>query len=171
MGPSFLDLRLSWFRFSLASGWDTALSCGSSPLCTRAPTRARWLSSGLVRRSHRPLSRLSPARSVSRAQFQRQAATGERGLVVPANRPLGCFCSSTSSSSSLSSCGGTLERLASLWHPTSLAQAHPQPNGSLDKWSPPSTSCQRTFGRLHASPTRSLASLMGAAPGTQCPSA
>jgi hypothetical protein len=77
MGTPFFHERLSWFRFHPATGWDAALPHRSSALSTRTQTRARWLHSYLVCRSHWSLPRLLFARTVSRKQRHDQATTGE----------------------------------------------------------------------------------------------
>jgi len=64
MGTSFVDLRLSWVRFSTAVRWDAALSRRSSAVSPRTASRARWLHSCALCRAHRPLSLLSLAFTV-----------------------------------------------------------------------------------------------------------
>src|SRR5258708_1498600 len=82
MGTSFFYGGLPRFRFYPATGWDAALPRQSSTLSTRAPTRARWLHSDLVCRSHWSLPLLSFARTLSRKQRYDQTTASECSVVA-----------------------------------------------------------------------------------------
>src|SRR5438132_2316779 len=82
MGTPFVYWWLSRIGFYAATRWKPALSRQSSSLSTRTQTRARWLVSSFVCRSHRRLSRLSPACPVSRKYFYHQTTTGECGVLA-----------------------------------------------------------------------------------------
>ena len=77
MGPPILYAWLSRFRVYSATRWNPALSCEPSPVSPGAASRAQWLFAGVVRCTHRPLSRLLLACTMSRKLHHTQATTGE----------------------------------------------------------------------------------------------
>jgi hypothetical protein len=76
---------------------------------------------------------LSPASTVSREQQHAQTAPGECGIVATGRFLLGFLASRGKSTSRASSRSGSLERLATLWHPACLAQSGPESNRSGGK--------------------------------------
>src|SRR6266852_257735 len=170
MGSPVVYPRVSRISFDTATGWALTLPRQSSSLPTRTQTGARWLAAGVVCCSHWCLSRLPCASTVSRNPSHDQTPAGQCRFLADPFRPRAHLCTHARTTTATRVFPGAVGRLATLPHPTQLAESGTLRNRRRDHGSNSYARSHRWDRRTREYPptTCSLALLMAAASRSSC---